>query len=224
MSALPREPKLMVFDLDGTLVPTMHGFADIAAEVIAAHYGWERGRARQGYLDTSGIPFFQQLEVLFPKHRHNSKSADLFESQKETFFFSSKMPERNLQALRAMKEHGIILTVSSNNFERLVHQLIAREAPGIFAECCGFREGFAKGTDHFQWLKTVYAVPAQATVFVGDSLSDMKMAQRLGLPFIAVTGTFAAADFLALDPLVTTIASVAELPALFATTRAGVES
>ena len=66
----PTNPfEALIFDLDGTLVPTMQGFAKIAADVIHEHFQWDRSRAHEAYLQTSGIPFFQQLECLFHRNR-----------------------------------------------------------------------------------------------------------------------------------------------------------
>jgi len=43
-------PKVVMFDLDGTLVDTMEHFADLAAELINQYYGVEWQLARRRYL------------------------------------------------------------------------------------------------------------------------------------------------------------------------------
>ena len=66
--------KAYLFDFDGTLVDTMGGFADIAGRVINGfhpHISFEAARRR--YLETSGIPFFQQLEIICPEDPTNAQ-------------------------------------------------------------------------------------------------------------------------------------------------------
>ena len=67
--------QLLVFDLDGTLIDTMGDYADKAAALIRDHYGTPKDEARRRYFETSGVPFEQQLEQIFPgddrrRHRH----------------------------------------------------------------------------------------------------------------------------------------------------------
>jgi beta-phosphoglucomutase-like phosphatase (HAD superfamily) len=72
-------PVGILFDMDGTLVDTMQVFADVAAGVMVKHHGLDRARARAAYLATSGIPFFQQLEVIVPGHAGHAAAAAEFE-------------------------------------------------------------------------------------------------------------------------------------------------
>src|SRR5262249_60976340 len=58
-------PSVLLFDLDGTLVDTMQAIADLAAGVMARHFGVVERPARKLYLEPSGIPFQQQLEAIF---------------------------------------------------------------------------------------------------------------------------------------------------------------
>jgi len=213
-------PSLFVFDLDGTLVDTMHGFADIAAAVISERHGWAKEKARSGYMETCGIPFFQQLEVLFPGDSKNAVSADEFEQRKARYFYGATMRGDDREALALLKESGCRLAVSSNNFEALVKGMIRREAPDAFDVVLGYQEGFAKGPAHFAHIFSKLGVAAASTVFVGDSLSDLDKAAAAGTDFVAVTGTFGRDRFVEKDPLVKTVKAISELPALFAISRA----
>lgn len=207
-------PELVIFDLDGTLVPTMHGFADIAAAVIAERWGWSTDRARRGYLATSGAPFFQQLEMLFPGDPRNAEAAAEFERRKEGFFHGVTMAPSTRSALWRLRRRGLRLAVSSNNWERLVTSMIRREAPGLFHEVCGYREGFTKGDQHFAHLLRRFGLSSDAGLFVGDSLSDLRRAAEAGLRFVGVTGTEPSESFRALDARFPTIDAVSELPQL----------
>ena len=63
--------RLVVFDVDGTLIDTMQSFADYAALLMKDHYGVEFSEARSVYFETSGLPFRKQLAQIFPGNRMN---------------------------------------------------------------------------------------------------------------------------------------------------------
>jgi len=216
---LAQDATLVAFDLDGTLVDTMQGFADVAADVISERRGWPLARSREGYLETCGAPFHQQMEMLFPGHADNAEDAAEFERRKEVVFYRAKMDPAVREALRALSAAGLRLAVTSNNFERLVRSMIEREAPEVFDQVLGFRDGFAKGKHHFEALWSHFEIKPEACVFVGDSLSDLKKAADAGTRFVGIHGTFARERFLELDASAATIGSVAELPALLGLIR-----
>lgn len=216
MSAVP-ETQLLAFDLDGTLVPTMDAFAEIAAEVIASRRGWAVEEARKGYIETCGNPFAQQLEVLFPGHEDNGAAAEEFEQRKLRVFYGARMDPAVRYALHLLRDAGYRLAVSSNNYESLVHGMIRREAPGVFEQVLGYREGFAKGPAHFDALLRGFGVRPQQCLFIGDSLSDLDKARAAEMPFVAIAGTFSRADFVRRDPAARVLTSVAELPQLLET-------
>ena len=112
----------VVFDLDGTLIDTMHAFADLAGVLIARNYGWDRIYAREQYLRTSGVPFFQQLETLFPGDRRNRLVQEEFEREKQAAFFAAEPPQDTLATLSGLRGNGVKVVVSSNNYERFVRE------------------------------------------------------------------------------------------------------
>ena len=83
MTANNTSKKVVVFDFDGTVVDSMDSFADIAADVMPRYYSISGEEAKRLYLETSGIPFFQQLEQLFPNNENNDKAAHDFEETKK---------------------------------------------------------------------------------------------------------------------------------------------
>src|SRR5262245_55910893 len=96
-------PRGVLFDLDGTQVDTMGGFADIAADVMAARHGVEFDWARGKYLETSGLPFCKQLEVVFPGHPANQAASDEFEARKLAVCEATAMDARTIEGLDALR-------------------------------------------------------------------------------------------------------------------------
>lgn len=197
--------RAVIFDFDGTLVDTMGGFADIAADLIHRRYGLDRGLARSEYLRTSGLPFRQQLDLIFPGDDRNDEASDEFETTKQAGFFAERFDPDVKAAIRGLRDRGLRVVVSSNNFQELVDQFIARENDIQFDLVLGARPNFFKGADHFRHVREVLGLSEDELVFVGDSLKDGEKALANRVRFVARTGTFTAEDFARHFPGVTTV-------------------
>ena len=188
--------RAFLFDFDGTLVDTMGGFADIAGRVINEyHPEMSFNEARANYLKTSGAPFFQQCEILFPGHHDNEKMVKIFEEEKQEGFFSQTFSEDVRNGINALRGRGDIAGVSSNNFQTLINKFIDREGL-VFDVVLGFDKGFQKGKDHFEYVMKRFLLSREELTFIGDSLKDAEKAFANGINFIGKCGTFKRADFL----------------------------
>ena len=187
--------RAVIFDFDGTLVDTMSGFADIAADVMHRRHGLDRAFARTEYLRTSGLPFRQQLDLIAPDDPRNDDAADEFEATKQEGFFAEHFDEDVKTALQGLRDKGLHVVVSSNNFQELVDRFISREDDVRFDLVLGARPNFFKGADHFRHVRDVLGLHEDEMIFVGDSLKDGEKAQSSRIRFVGRTGTFTAADF-----------------------------
>jgi len=203
--------RALLFDFDGTLVDTMEGFADIAGEVIHQfHPEISFEEARRRYLETSGVPFFQQLEIILPGDPTNSKKAAIFEETKKEGFFRSTFSKEVRFVITQLRERGILVGVSSNNFQYLIEQFIERE--GLqFDIVLGFKDGFEKGKHHFEYVLHHFQLKKDELTFVGDSLKDAEKAISNDISFIGLCGTFTKEQFLDKYPDIITINSLQEL-------------
>ena len=208
------KPKAILFDFDGTLVETMDGFADIAGQIINEfHPDYSFKEARKKYLETSGIPFHQQLEIIFPSDKTNKEKALLFEERKQEGFYKSKFSDEVKNTINILRSKGILACVSSNNFHEFIDKFI--ENGGLeFDLVLGFRYGFEKGKDHFDYIMNKFSLNNKELIFVGDSLKDAEKAIGNGIKFIGLCGTFSKEDFKHLNDNIITIASIKELKEL----------
>ncbi len=212
MNAAISPPKVCAFDFDGTLVDTMGEFANIAADVMQKNYGIPFAEGRARYLETSGIPYFQQLEIIRPDGEHNAKCAEAFEARKVEGFFDAAPSEETLKGLDLLRSAGIGLAISSNNFQHLVdaflerHRLPMELALGFDADTAS-----EKGAPHFKQVMRHFKVTASEILFCGDSLKDGERALDNGLRFVGITGTFPAEKFVARFEGITTVDGILEL-------------
>ncbi len=200
-----------LFDFDGTLIDSMGGFANIAGETIHRFHpemSFETARAR--YLETSGVPFFQQLEIIFPGDPKNKEIAAIFEETKINGFFSERFHDDVVYTISTLRERGHIVGVCSNNFQHLIDKFVEREGL-VFDIVLGFREGFEKGKDHFQHVMKTFSLSNEELTFVGDSLKDAEKAMTNNLRFVGICGTFQEKDFHSISPDLLTIHNIKEL-------------
>jgi phosphoglycolate phosphatase-like HAD superfamily hydrolase len=214
-----RPTRGFLFDFDGTLVDTMEGYADIAGRLIHEYFpSIDFHRARSLYIQTSGIPFVQQIELIRPNDPLNKKIVKDFEDQKIEGFFASHVPDDARSALRALREKGFLAGVSSGNYPDLLDQYIEREKVE-FDIVMGYDHtaGFEKGKPHFDFFSEKFGLTYDDITFVGDSLKDADKGYLNGVQFIGVLGLFKHEDFEKRYPGIITVSHVKEIPDLLRT-------
>jgi beta-phosphoglucomutase-like phosphatase (HAD superfamily) len=217
-----REPmKVAMFDLDGTLIDTMNGFADVAAAVMGELHDLDPVVGRRRYLETSGIPFRQQLDLILPDHAENDRASAIFEERKRAHADSANLDDATQGALEELRRTGMKIVVSSNSAQHFVDDFAARQ-PFRFDLVLGFdaATGFAKGRPHVDRTVRELGVTTSEIVFCGDSIKDGELAHACGLAFVARLGTFSHEDFRRWTPAVVAVADIAAFAELLATRAA----
>lgn len=195
LRAFDELPRVLLCDLDGTLIDTMPILADLATDVLAEVYGMRRDLGRDMYLATSGLPFIRQLDFICPGDARNAHASELFEGRKPARCSSARMTADTRRALGELQRRGVEVAVSSNNgVENVAAFVEASDFP--FDLVLGYDgKGLAKGRPHIDRAAQAFGVTREQMLFVGDSLHDGEIATREGLPFVGVTGTFSRERF-----------------------------
>jgi phosphoglycolate phosphatase len=213
--ALPR-PRVLLCDLDGTLIDTMPILADLATDVLEEMYGMPRKLGRDMYLATSGLPFIRQLDVICPGDPRNQEASDRFESRKPARCASARMAPDTQRALGDLRRRGTAIAVSSNNGVANVDTFV-RASDFSFDLVLGYDgQGLAKGKPHVDRAAAVFGVTRADMLFVGDSLHDGEIAEREGLRFVGVAGTFSRERFALRFPGTPVVDRLSELTGLVA--------
>jgi phosphoglycolate phosphatase-like HAD superfamily hydrolase len=207
-------PRVLMCDLDGTLIDSMPTLADLATDVMESTYGTPRMLARELYVATCGLPFVKQLEEIYPGDPRNAGASDLFEGRKPAMCDQIRMPAETRRALERMRALGVRIVVSSNNGTANV-ETFARNSDFPFDLVLGFGGGLAKGRPHLDAASKAFGVSRKEVLFVGDSLHDGEIAEREGIPFVGVATTFSPERFMLRFPHVPVIRRFASLPELF---------
>lgn len=207
-------PRVLLCDLDGTLIDSMPTLADLATEVMGDVFGTPRVLARELYLATCGLPFVKQLEEIFPGDRRNATASATFEGRKPARCSTIQMPAETRRTLERVKARGVRVALSSNNGVENVADF-ARNADFTFDLVLGFGGGLAKGKPHLDVLSRTFGVDRQEMLFVGDSIHDGEIAEREGVPFVGLAGTFSFERFTLRFPHTPVIRRFSSLPDLF---------
>ena len=200
----------IMFDFDGTLIDTMHNYATIASQEISRIYNISINTARQLYLETSGIPFFQQLIAIFGEDERNPKCAYEFENRKANYLQNMRLSTGVHDLIVKIRSMGISIAITSNNYQELLDRFIQKE-PDLFDLVLGFGNGLSKGTTQFSYVMDTFGVDRRHLLFIGDSLTDVRKSLAFGVDFVAVSGTLKAESFTSLFPSVSVISNLNEL-------------
>ncbi|MFH1652775.1 MAG: HAD hydrolase-like protein [Pseudomonadota bacterium] len=202
--------KIAIFDFDGTLVDSMLSFAKIASQVMPKYYDVEKKWAFENYLRTSGIPFSEQLEELFPKDANNAFASLEFEETKKITYFERPLFDDVEETFASLSQIGLKLVISSNNFQHLVDEYLKKKTLNVDL-ALGYKENFAKGAKHFEYVKQSFLAEDHEMIFVGDSIKDGERAYNSNVDFIAKTGIFTREEFLKDFPKAQVIDSLSDL-------------
>ena len=149
--------KLVVFDMDGTLMDTMDLFADRAARLIQNNYGIEFSKARMLYLETSGFQFSRQLKKIFPGSGLNKKVAEEFEEWKKSILKDEhELRDGAADMIQELIDNNLIVCLSSNNRQENVDYITKRWKVKINAVLGYRQDGFEKGNAHFSWFENKF--------------------------------------------------------------------
>lgn len=201
-----------MFDLDGTLVDTMAALSNLAAAIMHRAFGDHVAWARARYLDTSGVPFRDQLAEIHPGHPAIGAAAAEFERRKRSEHAGAALSPATIRTVRALRAAGRRVVVSSNADQDVVDD-VARRCPVRFDLALGYdpARGLRKGAPHVAVVRETFRLRARDIVYVGDSLRDGELAAACGVRFVGVLGTFDRGAFARALPGAPTIQSVAEL-------------
>jgi phosphoglycolate phosphatase-like HAD superfamily hydrolase len=200
----------VMFDFDGTLVDTMHKYADIAAEEMSASFNLPLRAARELYLETSGIPFFEQLRTIFGSSPRNDVCANKFEARKAKYLETVWLADETRRVLSELRTMGLSIAITSNNFQDLLDRFVAPDR-NLFDLVLGFSGKYSKGPTQFGCVLDTFGVDRRHILFVGDSISDARKSLAFGIDFVAIAGTISREAFSLIFPSVAVLQDLDEL-------------
>ena len=206
-SLIKRRKKAIIFDFDGTLADTMTFLSDVASNLLVKNYNLSEEEARKKYLESSGLEFAAQVDIMFPNDPKNSKVVSAFEKLKRESILDHRLFPDVKPALSNLKAKRISLFVCSSTLhELLIEHLKSKDVHEMFDGYFGLREGFQKARQ-IDFILEHFDFQPDEVLFIGDSLTDCGLAKKKGIEFVGLSRIFKKSDFksrgaLAVDDLV----------------------
>ena len=185
--------KLMIFDLDGTLLYTLEDLAIATNHVLREHGLPEHSLEEYRYFVGNGLK--TQITRALPEEKRGDAALIDLLAARELEYYNAHMMEHTrpypgvLEALRELEARGLLLAVVTNKPDVAAQSLMERLFPGIHFFCVwGKRSGVPLKPDP----AGVNAIIGQAGVsraevlYFGDSGVDMETAKNAGVTGVGV--------------------------------------
>ncbi len=184
--------KLIIFDLDGTLLNTLEDLADAANYVLQQHGFPTHPLEAYCYFVGNGMPVL--IQRILPE---GNKSGPVYEACFKEFleYYSVHMHDKTkvyeglTAALEQLQTMGIQLAVATNKVQTALAPLMEHYFPTIrWAALFGQRPNVPTKPDP----QIVYDIleatgfSKEETLYVGDTNVDMRTAHNAGLPAVGV--------------------------------------
>ncbi|MHA2362914.1 MAG: HAD family hydrolase [Candidatus Hodarchaeales archaeon] len=186
---------LICFDFDGTIADSMPFLEKNAINLFINNYGTTFNDAQQKYRNTTGLPFEQQVKMIFPNFKQNGFVIKEFETQKIARIFDQELFPETKEVIKELKKKGYLIIISSSTTIEIITKYVEIKSISKFiTEVLGYRPGFEKGKDHFKYIMQKYNLKPNDIIYIGDSIKDMERAYSSKIRFIGRLGPMFKAD------------------------------
>lgn len=194
--------KIVIFDLDGTLLNTLDDLAD-STNYALSKFGYPT-RTIEEVRQFVGNGVAKLIERAIPDGKNNSnfeKCLSIFKENYAQNMYNKTAPYNGIiEMLSNLKSKGIKIAVVSNKFDLAVKELCKKYFEGFIDFAAGENE--AQGIKKKPAPDTVISVlnefnfASEDAVYVGDSDVDIMTAKNSHMPCISVTWGFRDEKFL----------------------------
>lgn len=184
--------KLVVFDLDGTLINSLEDLADSANHVLLQHGFSTHPVDAYRYFVGDGVR--KLIERILPPEERTEAQIEQCKTEFVDYYKihmedKTSVYEGITDLLKALKARGLKIAVATNKVHIAVAPLMAKYFPGIrFDSMIGQREGIpVKPHPQIMYdiLKETGCQPSE-TLHVGDTATDMQLAHSAGVTPVGV--------------------------------------
>lgn len=188
--------KLIIFDLDGTLLNTIGDLA-IGCDYMLTKRGL-KGHSYQEYCSFVGNGIMRLVERALPEEL---RTEEYVKAARKDFidYYIEHIDEKShpyqgmVELLTQLQERGAKLAVASNKFQAGTEKLIRKFFPEIdFVEICGNREGVPLKPDTalVDLILDKAQVNRDRVAMVGDSGVDIQTARNAAITSVGVSWGF----------------------------------
>lgn len=194
--------KLLIFDLDGTLLNTLEDLTD-STNYALKYFDYPQ-RTIEEVRNFVGNGVAKLIERAIPNGKNNENFDKCLEIFKENYAknMNNKTAPYNgiVELLQNLKSKNYKIAVVSNKFDAAVKELCKKYFPNLIDIAAGENEklGIKKkpAPDTVNQVLEKFKIPNTQAIYIGDSEVDIMTAQNAQMPCISVTWGFKDKDFL----------------------------
>lgn len=186
--------KLIIFDLDGTVLDTLVDLADSVNFALKMHNLSERNPSEIRDFVGNGIRHLIDLSV--PENTDAAVTDSVFNTFKAYYKDHScdrtKPYDGIIKLLKELKEKGIHTAVVSNKADFAVKGLVDKYFSGLFTYSAGEKAGIPRkpAPDAVYFAIEHFSLKACDSIYIGDSEVDIETAKNAGVDSIIVSWGF----------------------------------
>lgn len=192
--------KLVIFDLDGTLLDTMDDIADACNHALSACGCPERNKSEYNQLVGKGIG--NLFRGALPEERKTEEMVSMMHSHFVPYYnehiCDKTRPYEGIdRMLDTLEANGIRLAIASNKYQEGTELLVRKQLAGHdFTSIFGQREGkpIKPDPEIIHEITKAAGVDIDETIYCGDSDVDMQTGINAGIRTIGVTWGFRTRD------------------------------
>lgn len=182
-------PKVVIFDWDGTLIDSVDHIAD-SLHLAATELGFP-ARERDAYKDIIGLGIIEALQKLYP-----GLAMDEIQAIREgygRYFFSKQTTPQSIfpgieELLGDLAGAEARLAVATGKSRRGLVKALESSGLGAHFAITRCADETRSKPDPAMLVEIVehFGIEPRDAVMIGDTIYDMEMAQRIGMPAIGV--------------------------------------
>lgn len=189
--------KLVIFDLDGTLVNSLYDLADAVNYALAKNGLPTHEREKYRFMVGNGRSVLADRAMMIPEGSDSELKravlADYDHYYGGHYKDNTRPYEGTAELLKALDEKGVGYCVLSNKPDFFTKAIISELFPGSdFAYVMGKRDEFPTKPDpaSVNAVMRELSVTAEECLYIGDSNVDMKTAANAGIESVGVSWGF----------------------------------
>jgi phosphoglycolate phosphatase len=189
--------RLIVFDLDGTLIDSRRDLADAANALITERGGSQLPEETIGRMVGDGAAALIRRALTAAAVPLDESSLPRFLELYDARMLRTTRPYAGItEALEAVRQYGVLAVLTNKPLAATQQLLTAFDLARFFSTVIGGDGPFARKPDPqgLQRLMVEHGVPAETTIMVGDSRIDAATAHSAGARFCWARYGFGAVD------------------------------
>ncbi|MBQ3900278.1 MAG: HAD family hydrolase [Clostridia bacterium] len=206
---------LVIFDMDGTVLDTLGDLTAALNHTLRGQGFPERTRAEVQSFIGNGVKML--LKRGAPDGTDDKTLAEMYKTYAEYYFshldVSTKPYDGITELLHKLGDCGVKRALLSNKADMAARSLCEEFFPGLFDIAYGEREGIPRKPAPdgvFEILREI-GIPAERTLYVGDSGVDLETARRAGLDCVIVDWGYLNSEITLREGRDFSVSSVAEI-------------